>query len=119
MSNETLMNSPPDIPFSRGALRLPLPACALVTAKLRTPVQSIKERGAPKPRERTSVGASHLLKSQGNPAIQTGRELSTPAQQPLRPWVDQDHPGTTLYAAQLGKMETMFYNISLIAGQIF
>jgi hypothetical protein len=119
VSNETLMNFPPNIPYSCGALPLPLPARALFTAKLRTPVQSNVERGAPNPESEPASARAISRNPKEIPRFKQDGNSSTPARRPLRPWAGQDHPGTTLCAAQLGKTETMFYNISLIAGQIF
>src|SRR5882762_3421106 len=84
-SNETLMNFPPKIPFSRGALPLPLPACALVTAELHTHVQSIKERGAPKPgSEPASARVISLNLKETRDSKQYGNS-STPARRPSDP----------------------------------
>ena len=91
-SNETLMNFPPNLPFSRGASPLPLPACAFVTAKLRTPVQSNQERAAPYPRSEPASARVISFDLKEIPRFKQDGNSSTPAQLPLRPWAGQDHP---------------------------
>src|ERR1700719_4163311 len=91
VSNETLMNSPPNLPFSRGALPLPLPACAFFTAKLRTPVQSNLERGAPNPGSKLAPARAISLNPRQIPRFKQDGNSSTPTQQPLGPWAGQDH----------------------------
>lgn len=51
--------------------------------------------------------------------MQTGRELfQSRRSDPQTLGGSEYHPWTTLDATQLGKMEALFYNISLITGQI-
>jgi len=76
------------------------------------------ELGAPNFGGEPSSARAISLNPEEIPRFKQDGSSSTLAQQPLIPRAGQDHPGSTLYAAQLGKTETMFYNISLIGGQI-
>src|SRR5215471_10282978 len=68
-------------------------------------------------REQTSVGTQRFLAPKESPRFKQDGNCSNPGATTLRPRRVQTIP-STLDATQTGKIETMFYNISLIAGQI-
>src|SRR5258708_8057484 len=114
MSNETLMNFPPNIPSSGGALPLPLPACALFNRE--TSHTCPIEYGAwrSQPGSEPASARAIPLNTKEIPRFNQDGNSSTPARRPLRPWAGQDPPGTPLLSAQLGIATPMFSNISLI-----